>query len=157
MSEQLVPVVAIPALIAAIWGAAGLRLQGVRLWLAGGAAAAGLAGSLMLAAAFLPFIGFFGTLGVPVLCVGAGILLMRVFTASDAMAAASPVPLAFLVVLQPPIFPIVLPLMLVLPMWVVGWLERPGGAGRYALAILAILIAVPAAVYGTFFLLRGQG
>lgn len=155
--EGLAPVVAVPALIAAIWAAAGLRLQDARLWVAGGAAAAGLAGTLVLVAAFLPLIGFFGTLGVPALCVGAGILLMRVFTSSYALAAAAPVPLAFLVVLQPPIFPVVLPLILVLPIWVVGWLERPGGAGRYALALLAILIAVPAVVYGTFFMLRGQG
>lgn len=155
--EQLVPVVAFPALVAAIWAAVGLRLQHVRLWVAGGAAAAGLAGTLMLVAAFLPFIGSFGTLAVPALCVGAGILLMRVFTSFNSMAAASPVPLAFLVVLQPPVFPVVLPLILVLPLWVVGWLERSSGAGRYALAILAILIAVPAIVYGTFFMLRGQG
>lgn len=155
--EQLVPVVAFPALVAGVWAAAGLRLQHARLWVAGGAAAAGLAGTLMLVGAFLPLIGSFGTLLVPALCVGAGILLMRVFTGSYAMAAASPVPLAFLVVLQPPVFPVVLPLILVLPLWVVGWLERPGGAGRYALAILAVLIAVPAIVYGTFFMLRGQG
>jgi len=155
--EGLAPVVAFPALVAAIWAAAGLRLQHVRLWIAGGVAAAGLAGTLMLVAAFLPFIGAFGTLAVPALCVGAGILLMRVFTTFNSMAAASPVPLAFLVVLQPPVFPIVLPLILVLPLWVVGWLEQPSGAGRYALAILAILIAVPAVAYGAFFLLRGQG
>lgn len=157
MTEGLAPVVAVPALIAAIWAATGLRLQGVRLWVAGAAAAAGLAGTLMLVAAFLPLIGFFGTLGVPALCVGAGILLMRLFTTSYALAAAAPVPLAFLVVLQPPVFPLVMPLILVLPLWVVGWLDRPSGAGRYALAILAILIAAPAAAFGTFVLLRGQG
>lgn len=155
--EGLAPVIALPALIAAIWAGVGLRIQGVRLWPTGAVVAAGLAGTLMLMAAFLPLIGFFGTLGVPALCVGAGILLMRVFTSSYALAAALPVPLAFLVVLQPPIFPLVLPLILVLPIWTVGWLERPSGAGRYALTILAVFIAVPAAVFGTFFLLRGQG
>lgn len=157
MSEQLVPVVAIPALIAGVWAAVGLRLQGVRLWVAGAAAAAGLAGTLVLVAAYLPLIGFFGTLGVPALCVGAGILLMRVFTTPYALAAAAPVPLAFLIVLQPPVFPLVLPFILALPIWIVGWIERPSGAGRYALTLLAFLVAVPTAAYGVFFMLRGPG
>lgn len=155
--EGLAPVVAVPALIAAVWTGVGLRLQGVRLWATGGVVAAGLAGALMLIAAFLPLIGSVGTLGVPALCVGAGILLMRVFVSSYALAAALPVPLAFLVVLQPPLFPLVLPLILVLPIWTVGWLERPSGAGSYALTILAALVAVPVAVFGAFFLLRGGG
>lgn len=157
MIEQLAPVVGMPAVIAGAWIAIGLRLVRSPLWIAGGLFAAALAGALVLIAAFLPLIGFFGTLGVPALCVGGGILLMFLFARPYAVAAALPVPLGFFLVLQPPWFPLVLPVILALPTWTVGWIEQEGRAGRYALALLAGFIAVPVAVFGTFFLLRGQG
>lgn len=155
MIEQLAPVVAVPALIAAAWCALGLRLVRSRLWIVGGLAAGALAAALVLIAAFLPLIGFFGALGVPALCVGAGILLMFLFARPHAVAAALAVPFGLLVLLQPPWFPLVLPLILVIPTWVSGWLEREGGAGRYGLALLAGLVAVPVAVLGGYFLIRG--
>src|SRR5687768_7906824 len=133
----------------------GLRLTRSTLWPVGGIAAAVVAGALVLIAAFLPLIGFFGSLGVPALCVGGGILLMFLFARPHAVAAALAVPPAFLIMLQPPWFPLVLPLILVIPMWVSGWIEREGGAGTYALWLLAALVAVPVAVFGGFFLLRG--
>ena len=54
-------------------------------------------------------------------------------------------------------FPFLLPLILVLPLWTVGWVEREQGTGKFALTILAALIAVPVAVFGAFFLVRGGG
>jgi hypothetical protein len=153
--EQLAPVVGIPALVTAGWAMVGLRLTRSTLWPVGGIAAAVLAGALILIAAFLPLIGFFGALGVPALCVGGGILLMFLFGRPHAVAAALAVPFGLLVLLQPPWFPVVLPFILVLPLWVSGWIEREGGAGRYALVLLAALIAVPIAVYGGWFLIRG--
>jgi hypothetical protein len=154
--EQLAPVVGIPALVAGAWAMAGLRVAGSRHWVIGGIVAAVVAGALVLIAAFLPLIGFFGTLGVPALCVGGGILLMFLFARPHAVAAALAAPPALLVTLQPPWFPVVLPLILVIPMWVSGWIEREGGAGTYALWLLAAVIAVPVVVFGGFFLLRGR-
>lgn len=157
MPEIPPPVLAIPGLMAAAWVGTGLLLQRSRWWTTGAFVAAGLAATLMLIAAYLPLIGFFGTLGVPALAVGGGILLMRVFANSYMLAAAVPVPLGFLIVLQPPVFPLVMPLMLALPIWTVGWLERPGGAGRYALWLIAALIAVPVLLFGGYYLIRGGG
>lgn len=155
MIEQLAPVVGVPALVTAGWTMAGLLVTRSALWLVGGLASAILAGALVLVAAFLPLIGFFGALGVPALCVGGGVLLMFLFGRPHAVAAALAVPFGLLVLLQPPWFPLVLPLILVLPLWVSGWIEREGGAGRYALVLLAALVAVPVAVYGGWFLIRG--
>ena len=155
MIELLAPVVGVPALVTAGWTLVGLRLTRSPFWLLGGLVAAILAGGLILIAAFLPLIGFFGALGVPALSVGGGILLMFLFGRAHAVAAALAVPFGLLVLLQPPWFPLVLPFILVLPLWVSGWVEREGGAGRYALVLLAALIAVPVAVYGGWFLIRG--
>ena len=79
MIEALAPVVGIPALVAAGWTVVGLRAMGSPNWAIGGVVAAALAAVLVLIAAFLPLIGFFGTLGVPVLCVAGGILLLKLF------------------------------------------------------------------------------
>ncbi|MBA2372285.1 MAG: hypothetical protein H0V71_11655 [Chloroflexi bacterium] len=157
MIEQLAPVVAVPALVAAGWTMTGLRLMRSPLWATGGIVAAGLAGALVLIAAFLPLLGLIGSLGVPALSVGAGILLMFLFARPQAVAAALAVPFALFVMVQPQWFPLVLPLILVIPLWTVGWLEREGGAARYGLTILAAFLAVPIAVFGAFFLLRGRG
>jgi hypothetical protein len=153
--EALAPVVGIPSLIAAAWAVVGLRAMGSANWAIGGVVAAALAAVLVLIAAFLPLIGFFGTLGVPVLCVAGGILLLKLFARVYAVAIALSVPFALLIGFQPPLFPFLLPLVLVLPMWTVGWIEREEGTGRFALMILAALIAVPVAVFGAFFLVRG--
>jgi hypothetical protein len=124
-------------------------------WAVGGVVAAALAAALVLIAAFLPLIGFFGALGVPVLCVAGGIVLLRLFARLYAVAIALSVPFAFAVAFQPPLFPLLLPLILVVPIWTVGWIEREQGTGKFALTILAALIAVPVAVFGAFFLVRG--
>jgi membrane-bound ClpP family serine protease len=153
--EALAPVVGIPSLIAAAWTAVGLRTMGSASWAMGGVVAAALAAALVIIAAFLPLIGFFGTLGVPVLCVAGGILLLWLFARLYAVAIALSVPFALLIALQPPLFPLLLPLILVLPLWTVGWVEREQGTGKFALTILAALIAVPVAVFGAFFLVRG--
>lgn len=134
-----------------------LRLVGSAFWMTGGIVAAGLAGVLVVVAAFLPLLGPVGTLAIPVLSVGAGVLLMVLFARFQGVAAALAVPFAFFVVIQPQWFPLVLPLILVLPLWTVGWIERTGGAGRYALTLLAALIAAPVAVFAVLFLLRRQG
>lgn len=155
MIEALAPVVGIPALVAAGWTVVGLRAMGSANWAIGGVVAAALAAVLVLIAAFLPLIGFFGTLGVPVLCVAGGILLLRVFARIYAVAVALSVPFALLIAFQPPLFPFLLPLVLVMPIWTVGWIEREEGTAGYALTILAALIAVPVAVFGAFFLVRG--
>ena len=155
MIEALAPVVGIPALVAAGWTLVGLRAMGSANWAIGGVVAAALAAVLVLIAAFLPLIGFFGTLGVPVLCVAGGILLLKLFARLYAVAVALSVPFALLIAFQPPLFPFLLPLVLVMPLWTVGWIEREEGTGRYALTILAALIAVPVAVFGAFFLVRG--
>ena len=157
MIEALAPVVGIPSLIAAAWTVVGLRTIGSPNWAIGGVVAAALAAALVLVAAFLPLIGFFGTLGVPVLCVAGGILLLKLFARLYAVAIALSVPFAFAIVFQPPLFPFLLPLILVLPLWTVGWVEREQGTGKFALTILAALIAVPVAVFGAFFLVRGGG
>jgi len=155
MIEALAPVVGIPSLIAAAWTVVGLRAMSSPNWAIGGVVAAALAGVLVLIAAFLPLIGFFGTLGVPVLCVAGGILLLKLFARLYAVAVALSVPFALLIAFQPPLFPFLLPLVLVLPVWTVGWIEREEGTGRFALTILAALIAVPVAVFGAFFFVRG--
>lgn len=155
MIEALAPVVGIPSLVAAAWTAVGLRSMGSLNWAVGGVVAAALAAALVIIAAFLPLIGFFGALGVPVLCVAGGILLLRLFARLYAVAVALSVPFALLIALQPPLFPFLLPLVLVLPIWTVGWIEREQGTGKFALTILAALIAVPVAVFGAFFLVRG--
>lgn len=157
MIEQLAPVVAVPALIAAFWTMVCLRLTGSALWLTGGLVAAGLAGALVVVAAFLPLIGAIGALAIPVLSAGGGVLLMVLFARFQGVAAALAVPFAFFTTIQPQWFPLVLPLILVLPLWTAGWLERERGVARYALTLLAALIAVPVAVFAVFFLLRGQG
>ncbi len=158
MVEQLAPVVVVPAIIAAVWTMVCLRLVGSALWLTGGIVAAGLAVVLVLVAAFLPLmIGAIGALAVPILCVGAGVLLMFLFARFHGVAAALAVPFAVFVMVQPQWFPLVLPLILVIPLWTVGWLEREGGMARYALTLLAALIATPIAAFSIFFLLRGQG
>lgn len=156
MIEALAPVVGIPSLIAAVWMVVGLRSMGSPNWAVGGVVAAALAAALVIIAAFLPLIGFFGTLGVPALCVGGGIVLLKLFARLYAVAVALSVPFALLVAFQPPLFPLLLPLILVLPVWVVGWIEREQGTGKFALTILAALIAVPVAVFGAFFLVRGS-
>ena len=155
MIESLAPVVAVSALIAAGWAMVGLRLARSPLWITGGIVAAGLAGALVMVAAFLPLIGTVGALAIPLLCAGAGILLMFVFARPHGVAAALTVPLALFILLQPQWFPLALPLILVTPLWTVGWIERDGDAGRYALVLLAALIAVPVLVFGAFFALRG--
>jgi hypothetical protein len=157
MIEALAPVVGIPALIAAAWTVVGLRAMGSPSWAIGGVVSAALAAALVLIAAFLPLIGFFGTLGVPVLCVAGGILLLRLFARLYAVAIALSVPFALIIALQPPLFPFLLPLVLVLPLWTVGWVEREQGTAMFALTILAALIAVPVVVFGAFFLARGGG
>ena len=134
-----------------------LRLMGSALWTTGGIVAAGLAGVLVVIAAFFPLIGAIGALAVPVLSVGAGVLLMFLFARFQGVAAALAVPFAIFVMVQPQWFPLVLPLILVIPLWTVGWLEREGGVARYALTLLAAFIVAPVAVFGAFFLLRGQG
>ena len=155
MIEALAPVVGIPSLVAAGWTVVGLRAMGSANWAIGGVAAAALSAVLVLIAAFLPVIAFFGTLGVPVLCVAGGILLLKLFARLYAVAVALSVPFALLIAFQPPLFPLVLPLVLVLPIWTVGWIDREEGTGRFALTILAALIAVPVAVFGAFFIVRG--
>ena len=114
-----------------------------------------VAAGLMLIAAFLPLIGFFGSLGIPALSVGGGALLLLLFSRLHAVAVALAVPFAFAILLNPAIFPLVMPLILVLPSWVAGWLERERGAGIYSLLLLAAFVAVPLVVYGTWFVLRG--
>jgi membrane-bound ClpP family serine protease len=156
MIEALAPVVGIPSLVAAAWTVVGLRSMGSPNWALGGVVAAALAAALVIIAAFLPLIGFFGALGVPVLCVAGGLLLLRLFARLYAVAVALSVPFALLIALQPPLFPLLLPLVLVLPTWTVGWIEREQGTGKFALTILAALIAVPVAVFGAFFLVRGS-
>jgi hypothetical protein len=153
--EALAPVVGIPALIAAAWTVVGLRAMGSPSWAIGGVVAAAVAAMLVIIAAFLPLIGFFGTLGVPVLCVAGGILLLKLFARVYAVAIALSVPFALVIALQPPLFPLLLPLVLVLPLWTVGWIEREEGTARYGLTIIAALVAVPVAVFGIFFLVRG--
>ena len=155
MIEALAPVVGIPALVAAGWTMVGLFAVRSPLWAVGGVVAAALAAVLVLAAAFLPLLGLFATLGVPVLCVGGGIALLRLFGRLHAVAVALSVPFAVAIVFQPPLFPLLLPLILVVPLWVSGWIEREEGSARYALWILAALVAVPVAVFGAFFLARG--
>jgi membrane-bound ClpP family serine protease len=155
MIEALAPVVGIPSLVAAAWTVVGLRAMGSPNWAIGGVVAAAVAAALVIAAAFLPLIGFFGTLGVPVLCVAGAILLLQLFARLYAVAIALSVPFAFAMALQPPFFPFLLPLVLVLPLWTVGWIEREERTGKFALTILAALIAVPVAVFGAFFLVRG--
>ena len=155
MTQELAPVVAAPALIAAAWTMIGLRLMGRALWVTGGIVAAGVAGALVLIAAFLPLVAPLGSLAVPLLSVGGGTLLMVLFARFQGVAAALAVPFAVFVLLQPQWFPLALPLILVLPLWTVGWIERDGGAGPYALALVAALIVVPIAVFGGFLLLRG--
>lgn len=140
-----------------MWTIVCLRLTGSAFWLTGGIVAAGLAAVLVVVAAFLPLLGPIGALAIPVLSVGAGILLMFLFARFQGVAAALAVPFAFFVTIQPQWFPLVLPLVLVLPLWTVGWLERDGGMARYALTLLAAFIAAPVAVFGAYFLLRGQG
>ena len=157
MVEQLAPVVVVPAIIAAVWTMVCLRLVGSALWLTGGIVAAGLAAVLVLVAAFLPLIGAIGALAVPILSAGAGVLLMFLFARFQGVAAALAVPFAVFVMVQPQWFPLVLPLILVIPLWTVGWLEREGGMARYALTLLAAFIATPIAAFSIFFLLRGQG
>jgi len=157
MVEQLAPVVVVPAIIAAVWTMVCLRLVGSALWLTGGIVAAGLAVVLVLVAAFLPLIGALGALAVPILCVGGGVLLMFLFARFQGVAAALAVPFAVFIMVQPQWFPLVLPLILVIPLWTVGWLEREGGMARYALTLLAAFIAAPVAAFSIFFLLRGQG
>ena len=156
MIEALAPVVGIPSLVAAAWTVVGLRTMGSPNWAIGGVVAAAVAAALVIIAAFLPLIGFFGALGVPVLCVAGGILLLRLFARLYAVAVALSVPFALLIMVQPPLFPFLLPLVLVLPTWTVGWIEREQGTGKFALTILAALIAVPVAVFGAFFLVRGS-
>jgi hypothetical protein len=156
MIEALAPVVGIPSLVAAGWTIVGLRSMGSPNWAVGGVLAAALAAALVIIAAFLPLIGFFGALGVPVLCVAGGTLLLRLFARLYAVAIALSVPFAFAIMFQPPLFPLLLPLILVLPIWTVGWIEREQATGKFALTILAALIAVPVAVFGAFFLVRGS-
>ena len=146
-----------PAVIAAVWTMVCLRLVSSALWLTGGIVAAGLAVGLVLVAAFLPLIGPIGALAIPILSAGGGVLLMVVFARFHGVAAALAVPFAFFTMIQPQWFPLVLPLILVIPLWTVGWLERDRGMARYALTLLAALIAAPVAVFTVFFLLRGQG
>ena len=157
MIESLAPVVAVPAVMAAAWTAVALRLARSPLWLTGGIVAAGVAGVLVMIAAFLPLIGVVGSLAVPVLCVGGGVILMWLFAKPQPVAAALAAPFAVFVMVQPQWFPLVLPLILVIPLWTAGWLEREGDAGRYALVLLAALVAVPVLVFGALFLLRGSG
>ncbi len=157
MIESLAPVITVPAVIAAGWTMVALRLSRSPLWITGGIVAAGLAGALVMVAAFLPLVGGVGALAVPPLCAGGGILLMLVFARWHGVAAALTAPLALFVLLQPQWFPLVLPLILVTPLWTAGWIEREGDAGRYALALLAALIALPVLVFGAFFALRGRG
>lgn len=155
MIEALAPVVGIPALIAAGWTIVGLLAVRSSLWAVGGVIAAALAVILVLMAAFLPLLGLFATLGVPVLCVGGGLVLLRLFARFHGVAVALSVPFALLIVYQPPLFPLLLPLVLVLPLWISGWIEREDGSVRYGLWILAALVAIPVAVFGAFFLARG--
>ena len=157
MIEQLAPVVAIPAVMAAAWTAVALRLARSPLWLTGSIVAAGLAGVLVVIAAFLPLIGVVGSLAVPVLCVGGGVLLMWLFARPQPVAGALAAPFAVFVMVQPQWFPLVLPLILVLPLWTVGWLGRERDAGRYVVMLLISLIAVPAVVFGVILALRGSG
>lgn len=155
MIEALAPVVGIPALVAAGWTMVGLLAVRSPLWAVGGVVAAALAALLVLAAAFLPLLGLVATLGIPVLCVAGGILMLRLFARFHAVAVALSVPFALLIAYQPPLFPLLLPLVLVLPLWTAGWIEREEGSARYGLWLLAALIAVPVAVFGAFFLARG--
>lgn len=156
MTDALLPVVLLPALIAGGWVGAGLRAAGLPRWSSGAIVAAGLAGVLVLAAAFLPVLSAVATLGIPVLCVGAAALLLLVFARLEAVALALAVPPALLIALQPPLFPFLMPLILALPLWTVGWIDRERATWRYALAILAALVAVPLLVFGGFYLLRGR-
>jgi hypothetical protein len=82
---------------------------------------------------------------------------MWLFARPHAVAAALAAPFAVFVMVQPQWFPLVLPLILVIPLWTVGWLERERGAGRYALTLLAALIAAPVVAFGAYFLIRGGG
>lgn len=155
MIEELAPVVGIPALVSAGWVIVGLRAAGSPLWAVAGVVAAAIAALLVLAAAFLPLLGLVATLGIPVLCVAGGIGLLRLFGRLHAVAVALAVPFALVIAYQPPLFPLLLPLVLVLPLWTAGWIEREEGSARYALWLLAALVAVPVAVFGLFFLARG--
>lgn len=150
----LVPVVGAPALICAAWVIIGLRGMGSPRWALGGLVAAGLGGALVLIAAFVPVLGALATLGVPALCVGGGLLLQILFARIVAVATAVSVPFALLIALQPPYFPLLMPLVLAIPLWTIAWIDREQGHARYALTVLASIVIVPIAVIGAFLLVR---
>ena len=154
--NELVAAVAIPALITGGWTFVGLRVHDSGAVGLGAAVAAGSAAVLVLIAAFLPFVGSLGALAVPVLCVAAAYALMRIFSRPYAVALAMSIPFAILMGLRPPLFPFLLPIVLVIPLWMVSWVESEQRTARVALTLLAALVAVPIAVFGLFFLLRGS-
>lgn len=154
--EPLVPVVAIPALVTAGWTLVGLHLMSSAKPVSGTLLSAAIAATLVLVAAFLPFAGPVGALAVPFLCVGGAYVLLRFAARVYGVALAMSAALAIVIGLRPPLFPFLLPLVLVVPLWMVGWVESERNTGRFVLVLLAALIAVPVAVFGLFFLARGQ-
>jgi hypothetical protein len=152
--EWLVPVVGIPALVTGGWTFVGLHLMGSSRAAVGALVAAGISALLMITAAFLPLVGPVGALAVPLLCIAGAYLLMRLFARTYAVALALSGALAIVIGLRPALFPFLLPLALVVPLWMVGWVESERNTGRFVLVLLAAFIAVPAAVFGLFFLAR---
>jgi hypothetical protein len=150
----LAAVVGAPALISAVWVIVGLRGIGSPRWALGGVAAALVAAGLVLIAAFVPLLGALATLGVPALCVGGGLLLQLLFARMVAVATALSVPFALLIALQPPFFPLLMPLVLAIPLWTIAWIEREEGHTRFALTVLVSLVIVPIVVIGAFLLVH---
>lgn len=150
----LIPVVGAPALISAAWVIVGLRGMGSARWALGGVVAAALSAALVLIAAFVPLVGALATLGVPVLCIAGGLVLQLLFARIVAVATAVSVPFALLIALQQPLFPILMPLVLAIPLWTIAWIEREEGHARYALTVLASIILAPVIVIGAFLLVR---
>jgi hypothetical protein len=132
----------------------GLKGTGSPRWALGGLVASLIAAALVLIAAYGPLLGALATLGVPVLCVGGGLLLQLLFARIVAVATAVSVPFALLIALQPPFFPFLMPLVLAIPLWTIAWIEREEGHARYALVVLASIVLAPVIVIGAFLLVR---
>lgn len=135
-----------------MWVIVGLRGIGSPRWALGGLVAALIAAALVVTAAYVPLLGALATLGVPVLCIAGGLVLQLLFARIVAVATAVSVPFALLIALQQPLFPLLMPLVLAIPLWTIAWIEREEGHARYALTVLASIILAPAIVIGAFLL-----
>ncbi|HET8568940.1 MAG TPA: hypothetical protein VFM93_08145 [Candidatus Limnocylindria bacterium] len=153
MDASLAPVVLVPALIASLWTAIGVRQVGSRRWGVAGAAGGAAAAVLMLVAAYAPP-GAFGTFGIPALSLAGGLALQVLFARPSALGTALAGAFAVLILVNPPVFPLVMPLVLALPVWVTAWVARDDQL-RLALTFLASLVLVPAVVLGGYLLIRG--